>query len=350
MVGYEHEPRDYRREDSDTSRGRNDERGQSGRFQGRGRDFADATPAREDYEGLRSSTPARGYDEREFVREQRGYGGNSGGAWEGRGVRESGWSGSGGESDRERGGQQGQYGRSSGSPYERPYDRSYGDQYGSPYYGRQDRGTSGGYGRESERGRDTWRQPQGEYSSAYGRESERGRDSRGSQQGQYSSAYDRDTDRGRESGRQQQGSGFGGTSFEGAQQRGFYSRNPDEEGGYRGKGPKGYRRSDERIKEDIQDRLTDDDGVDASDVEVAVKDGEVTLSGTVPSRHCKRCAEEIAENVSGVQQVLNSIKVKPASESGQSGDRNVRSQGTTSGSAVGQTSQTAGTASSSKSR
>ena len=54
-------------------------------------------------------------------------------------------------------------------------------------------------------------------------------------------------------------------------------------GSYRGIGPRGYRRSPERIYEDICDRLTDNPFIDASDVEVRVGGPEVTLTGSVDS-------------------------------------------------------------------
>jgi BON domain-containing protein len=75
-------------------------------------------------------------------------------------------------------------------------------------------------------------------------------------------------------------------------------------------GPKGYRRSDERIKEDVNDRLSDDYYLDASDVEVAVQNTEVTLTGTVKNRSDKRRAEDLAESVSGVTNVENRLRVK----------------------------------------
>ena len=53
---------------------------------------------------------------------------------------------------------------------------------------------------------------------------------------------------------------------------------------FRRRGPKGYKRSDERIQEDVNDRLADDPYVDASDIEVSVSGGEVNLSGTVEDR------------------------------------------------------------------
>ena len=81
------------------------------------------------------------------------------------------------------------------------------------------------------------------------------------------------------------------------------------EGKYRGRGPKGYRRSDERIKEDVNDRLTDYSYLDASEIVVSVKDGDVTLSGTVLNRGDKRVAEAVAESVSGVKNVQNNLRL-----------------------------------------
>jgi len=86
------------------------------------------------------------------------------------------------------------------------------------------------------------------------------------------------------------------------------------EGRYRGIGPKGYVRSDERIRELVCDELMDDPWVDASGIEVAVKDGEVTLSGVVNDRDAKRWAEDAAEHVGGVKHVQNNLRViKPSS-------------------------------------
>ena len=76
-----------------------------------------------------------------------------------------------------------------------------------------------------------------------------------------------------------------------------------------GRGPKGYKRSDDRIREEICDRMTDDPVLDASDVEVDVIEGEVTLSGSVSSRDQKRRAEDIAERIGGVRDVTNQLRV-----------------------------------------
>lgn len=92
-------------------------------------------------------------------------------------------------------------------------------------------------------------------------------------------------------------------------------RRADVRAEHRGRGPKGYKRSDGRIEEDVNDRLTDDPYLDASEIQVAVKDSEVTLSGTITRREDKRRAEDLAELVSGVTHVQNNLRVKPRTES-----------------------------------
>ncbi|MEA2490591.1 MAG: hypothetical protein QOH21_2383 [Acidobacteriota bacterium] len=78
---------------------------------------------------------------------------------------------------------------------------------------------------------------------------------------------------------------------------------------HRGRGPKNWRRSDERIREEMNERLTYHDGVDATDIEVAVENGEVTLTGQVTSRWEKRLAEDVADMVQGVRDVHNRLTV-----------------------------------------
>jgi osmotically-inducible protein OsmY len=74
-----------------------------------------------------------------------------------------------------------------------------------------------------------------------------------------------------------------------------------------GRGPKGYRRSDERIREDICEALMQHPGIDASEFEVTVKEGVVTLKGTVPDRWMKRASEWVADRVSGVRDIRNEL-------------------------------------------
>ncbi|MCY1013919.1 BON domain-containing protein [Nannocystis pusilla] len=82
-----------------------------------------------------------------------------------------------------------------------------------------------------------------------------------------------------------------------------------ERGRFAGRGPKGYRRSDDRITEEICEALTRNLSVDASEIEVKVHQGVVTLSGTVDDRETKRLVEDLSEDISGVREVQNQIRV-----------------------------------------
>lgn len=81
---------------------------------------------------------------------------------------------------------------------------------------------------------------------------------------------------------------------------------------YRGRGPKGYRRSDEMIHEDVSEALYRSSEVDASDIEVFVSNGDVTLKGSVTSREQKKAAEAAVENLAGVDDIFNELRVKSA--------------------------------------
>lgn len=76
-----------------------------------------------------------------------------------------------------------------------------------------------------------------------------------------------------------------------------------------GVGPKGYKRSDDRIKEEVCEALARDPQVNASDIEVDVLESVVTLTGTVDNRMMKRQAEVCVESISGVEDIHNSIRV-----------------------------------------
>jgi osmotically-inducible protein OsmY len=106
----------------------------------------------------------------------------------------------------------------------------------------------------------------------------------------------------------------------------------------RGRGPRGYKRSDDRIREDVNDRMADDPVIDASDVEVMVSNGEVTLNGTVVSRVDKRRAEDLAERVSGVTHVQNNLRMRREDTGATTGGAAGTTAATTSGAASGMTS------------
>jgi osmotically-inducible protein OsmY len=92
-----------------------------------------------------------------------------------------------------------------------------------------------------------------------------------------------------------------------------YGREYPQRVSYAGRGPKGYKRSDERIREDVSEVLMRNHDVDATNIEVTVSDGIVVLAGSVDDRRAKRIAEDITEDVSGVCDVQNQIRVQPAS-------------------------------------
>ncbi len=119
----------------------------------------------------------------------------------------------------------------------------------------------------------------------------------------------------------------------------------EERGRFRGHGPKGYRRSDERMTEDLNERLTEDAMLDATHITVEVRDGVATLQGTVESRWMKHRAEDIADGCSGISDVRNEIRVgaPQASEAdrassasrGGSKDRNAKPESGAASSQVG---------------
>jgi hypothetical protein len=87
----------------------------------------------------------------------------------------------------------------------------------------------------------------------------------------------------------------------------------ESRGPHRGKGPKGYTRSDERLKEIVSERLMDDPDIDASDITIEVAGQTVTLSGTVESRPIKYQVEELIENC-GVEDVVNNLRIRRAGQ------------------------------------
>ena len=115
-------------------------------------------------------------------------------------------------------------------------------------------------------------------------------------------------------------SGWGDPSAWGAEPGSGYDRGRGA-GPHAGRGPRGYQRSDERIREDICDVLCAHGYIDASDIEVTVANGEVTLVGIVRERPEKRMAEDAAEQVSGVREVHNQLRVSPG---GSGEDRETR--------------------------
>jgi hypothetical protein len=75
-------------------------------------------------------------------------------------------------------------------------------------------------------------------------------------------------------------------------------------------GPKGYQRSDERLREVISERLMEARDIDSSEVTVAVSGAKVVLEGTVPERRMKHAIEDLADACPGVQDIENRIRVQ----------------------------------------
>lgn len=182
------------------------------------------------------------------------------------------------------------------------------ERYGQSGYGGRDFGGNyGGDFREDSRGGEAGRRYG--YESGYGRQGGYGGDfGRGRYgEGGSESRFERDADRDR--GSDYFGYGYGGYGH-GGQEYGARSA-----GLHRGKGPKGYQRSDERLQEMICERLSEDPDIDASEISVSVQGGRVTIEGTVDSRRTKNLAEDVAEQL-GVNDVQNNLRVQRQDASG----------------------------------
>jgi hypothetical protein len=107
------------------------------------------------------------------------------------------------------------------------------------------------------------------------------------------------------------GSNYSGSNYGSAGQQGPTGGSQWTQGPYSGRGPQGYQRSNDRIREDVCDVLTRHGEVDATGIQVTVENGEVTLEGTVGSRREKRLAEDALEDLHGVREVHNRLRVEP---------------------------------------
>jgi osmotically-inducible protein OsmY len=111
------------------------------------------------------------------------------------------------------------------------------------------------------------------------------------------------------SGQQYGGQQHGGSGMSGQQYGGYGQQWNEMNGPHVGRGPKNFQRSDERVKEDVCNRLEQNGQIDASEINVRMKNGVVTLTGSVEDRQMKRLAEDIAENAPGVKEVQNQLRV-----------------------------------------
>ena len=131
--------------------------------------------------------------------------------------------------------------------------------------------------------------------------------------------------------------GFGGRQRQGQWDQSSWGQGQfgQAQGQFRGAGPKGYQRSDDRIREDVSDELEQHGSLDAHEIEVSVAQGVVTLSGTVPDRSMKRMAEDCVESCQGVKDVRNELRIESHEHDQQS--QRQGSMQSTQGSFAGQT-------------
>jgi osmotically-inducible protein OsmY len=187
-------------------------------------------------------------------------------------------------------------------------------RYGGEAYGEGGRGQgyySGGVYGESQRGgqgsypdQEQWRGESGR--AFYGRRDEQS--GYGGMRGGYGGGWESGQGGGGQYGQgQYEAERYGERGWESGRERGGIRGTV---GRLFGRGPKGYKRSDERIKEDICERLWRSDNVDSSEVTITVKEGEVTLSGTVPERWMRHEIENIVDDSMGVKEIDNSIRIR----------------------------------------
>lgn len=242
-------------------------------------------------------------------------------------------------SEHAHGGQDGGHGRVAQRPSGQPSD---GEREHTGVFAYQRHGASGqSYGRQSGRHMDTYGQggdgadAGSEDSDRYSHQSRHGDQGRhGSRAGGYrQSGYETGDDSPIEGGyigqrdRGDQARAYAGESGGRSGSMGYSARaeggsgyaehigsSGSRSGGFRGLGPRGYRRSDQRLCEDINERLTEDDSIDARDISVDVSDGVVMLSGEVAQRRLKHRIEDMVERCHGVQDIRNEIRVKRSTD------------------------------------
>jgi osmotically-inducible protein OsmY len=277
---------------------------------------------------------------------QRGLSGYSGGSE----SEQSGW---GRDMDEDRWGQggygQSQYGqREQGGYGQSQYGQRGQGGYGQSQYGQREQG---GYGRSQYGQREQGGHGQSQYGQreqgGYGQSSQYGQREQGGYGGGTRQQYGRQYES--QSFDQPYPSGFQ-SDFSSSQRSrsGFGREGYGESGAHRGKGPKGYTRSDERLKEVICEKLTDDPMIDASEINIEVTGQTVKLTGTVDDRSTKYEVEELIERCGGVKDIDNQLRVRSGSwQSSQMGSQTGSQGGSmqtgqTTGSGTGQTTSQSG--------
>ena len=217
-----------------------------------------------------------------------------------------------GEQDWNRSRGQGAYGRDAGARNAGPsYGAGQGSGYGSGYSSGSSSGSYGG-------GSGSYNQGGYNQGSGWG--------------SQYGTSYGPSHNPGYGQGSSQQYGGGSGVRDDDRSdwRQGFGGYRSESRGGFAGRGPKGYQRSDQRIHEDVCDRLSESPDIDASEIEITVNNGEVTLAGSVSDRGEKRRAEDLVEQISGVREVCNNLRVSRGQDATISGTGSERGSGTPS--------------------
>lgn len=199
----------------------------------------------------------------------------------------------------------------------RDYDRDYGQNrefYGQNYDRDRYEGSRGAREHQPQQrfGGEDWNSHSGGHGAG-----EPWRGSANWGQGRYEGSFDRDRNRNQ--------SRFGGRDWDRSDRQDWNRENErgrddeslgDKIGRFFGVGPKGWKRSDDRVRDDVSERLEQDPRIDASNIEIQVREGEVTITGSVPDRWTKRLAEDVAEDCRGVKDVHNQLRVASEGSTG----------------------------------
>lgn len=78
---------------------------------------------------------------------------------------------------------------------------------------------------------------------------------------------------------------------------------------YYGFGPKGYRRSDQKLKDEARLLLNQDPILDSSNINIEVFNNVIYLRGFVDSRKDKKRAELLIEDIFGIEDIQNQLKI-----------------------------------------
>ncbi|HLU77901.1 MAG TPA: BON domain-containing protein [Burkholderiales bacterium] len=237
-------------------------------------------------------------------------------------------------------GQRPSYGPYGGAPSQRDYGaygaQGYGGEGGSGAQGYGGQGAYGRYGSESDYGT-----PGGYGGDRVYRQGGARHDTGGGAHYGALVSYGQGAYGGYGQGEMGRSSGQGGQSWGNWGQSGQPGRSQR-------RGPKNYQRSDERLQEEICERLMARWDLDTSEVSVQVSQGEVTLEGVVPERRMRHEIENLVDDCHGVKDIDNRIRVQSAygsTSSGSSAEHQFSQSGSSRQSSSGQQSQASVTAS-----